>query len=200
MAMDIAREFGPEGIHVAHVVIDGQIDTPGVRERFTDRDDETFLDPDGMAETDWHLVERDDVSTQPFEVHITNGPGNADVLMRFSVAASTVFSPSVTTVFVFALEKAGRRFVGGAGLFDRVPGLAVSTLLAGDVVGGGLAFEVRARLGLDDVVVGLLVGADELGRPVLVPARGRATGRTHHLVALGVHQRTAVVAELDHDG
>jgi len=47
MAMDIAQEFGSEGIHVAHVVIDGQIDSPGVRERFSGRRDETFLDPDG---------------------------------------------------------------------------------------------------------------------------------------------------------
>ncbi|MEZ3165055.1 SDR family NAD(P)-dependent oxidoreductase [Halorubrum sp. RMP-47] len=80
MAMDIAQEFGPEGIHVAHVVIDGQIDTPGVRERFPDRGEETFLDPDEMAETYWHLVEQDDVSTQPFEVHITNGPQNSEFI------------------------------------------------------------------------------------------------------------------------
>ena len=80
MAMDMAQEFGPEGIHVAHVVIDGQIDTPDVRQRFSDRDDDTFLDPDEMAETYWHLVEQDDVSTQPFEVHITNGPQNSEFI------------------------------------------------------------------------------------------------------------------------
>lgn len=74
MAMDIAQEFGPEGVHVAHVVIDGQIDSPEVRERQPDRDEETFLDPDELAETYWHLVEQDDVGTQPFEVHVTNGP------------------------------------------------------------------------------------------------------------------------------
>jgi NAD(P)-dependent dehydrogenase (short-subunit alcohol dehydrogenase family) len=78
MAMDIAQEFGPEGVHVAHVVIDGQIDTPAVREQFADRDDDTFLDPDRMAETYWHLVEQDDVGTQPFEVHVTNGPQNSE--------------------------------------------------------------------------------------------------------------------------
>ncbi len=80
MAMDMAQEFGPEGIHVAHVVVDGQIDTPGVREQFPDRDDETFLDPDSMAETYWHLVEQDDMSTQPFEIHITNGPQNSEFI------------------------------------------------------------------------------------------------------------------------
>ena len=80
VAMDIAQEFGPEGIHVAHVVIDGQIDTPDVRERFPDRADETFLDPERMADTYWHLVEQDDPSTQPFEVHITNGPRNSEFI------------------------------------------------------------------------------------------------------------------------
>ena len=80
MAMDIAQEFGPEGIHVAHVVLDGQIDTPDVRERFPDRDDDTFLDPDELAETYWHLVEQDHVGTQPFEVHVTNGPRNSEFL------------------------------------------------------------------------------------------------------------------------
>jgi NAD(P)-dependent dehydrogenase (short-subunit alcohol dehydrogenase family) len=80
MAMDIAQEFGPEGVHVAHVVIDGQIDRPGARDRAADRDPETFLDPDEMAETYWHLVEQDDVSTQPFEVHITNGPNTTEFI------------------------------------------------------------------------------------------------------------------------
>jgi NAD(P)-dependent dehydrogenase (short-subunit alcohol dehydrogenase family) len=78
MAMDIAQEFGPEGVHVAHVVIDGQIDTPEVPSH--DRDDETFLDPDRIAETYWHLIEQDDPSTQPFEVEITNGPQNSEFI------------------------------------------------------------------------------------------------------------------------
>ncbi|WP_256545133.1 SDR family NAD(P)-dependent oxidoreductase [Halobellus inordinatus] len=80
MAMDIAQEFGPEGVHVAHVVIDGQIDGPNARERFPDRSEDTFLDPDEMAETYWHLVEQDAIDTMPFEVHITNGPQNTEFL------------------------------------------------------------------------------------------------------------------------
>lgn len=59
MAESMARELGPEGIHVAHVVIDGQILTPAAKERYGDRPDETFLDPDEMAESYWHLVEQD---------------------------------------------------------------------------------------------------------------------------------------------
>lgn len=80
MAMDIAQEFGPEGIHVAHVVIDGQIDNPRTRETAPDRSDDTFLDPERMAETYWHLVEQDTIDTMPFEIHITNGPQNSEFI------------------------------------------------------------------------------------------------------------------------
>ncbi|RJX44907.1 short-chain dehydrogenase [Halonotius aquaticus] len=80
MAMDIAQEFGPEGIHVAHVVLDGQIDTPDLQTGDPDRDPDTLLDPDSIAETYWHLVEQDDHSTQPFEVHLTNGPQNTEFM------------------------------------------------------------------------------------------------------------------------
>jgi len=80
MAMDIAQEFGPEGVHVAHVVVDGQIDGPAARETAPDRPDETFLDPDELADTYWHLVEQDSVGTQPFEVHVTNGPRETEFI------------------------------------------------------------------------------------------------------------------------
>jgi len=59
MAESMARELGPDGIHVAHVVIDGQIETPQVREAYSDRDSENFLDPDAIAASYWHLVEQD---------------------------------------------------------------------------------------------------------------------------------------------
>jgi NAD(P)-dependent dehydrogenase (short-subunit alcohol dehydrogenase family) len=80
MAMDIAQEFGPEGVHVAHVIIDGQIDAPGVRDRYPERDADTFLDPEELAATYWQLVEQDDLGTQPFEVHVTNGPQNTEFI------------------------------------------------------------------------------------------------------------------------
>jgi len=59
MAESMARELGPEGVHVAHVVIDGMIDTPRVREMAPDADDEELLDPDEIAESYVHLVEQD---------------------------------------------------------------------------------------------------------------------------------------------
>ena len=36
LAQSMARELGPKGIHVAHVVIDGAIDTPWIKELFKD--------------------------------------------------------------------------------------------------------------------------------------------------------------------
>ena len=59
LAQSMAREFGPQGIHVAHVVIDGQIDSPRVRARFPDRARNTLLDPAAIAETYWALYAQD---------------------------------------------------------------------------------------------------------------------------------------------
>ena len=59
LAQSMAREFGPQGIHVAHVIVDGQINTPRVRERFRDREGYTMLSPDAIAETYWQLHSQD---------------------------------------------------------------------------------------------------------------------------------------------
>lgn len=58
LAQSLARELGPKGIHVAHVVIDGQIDAPRVRAGLPNRDPKTFLDPAAIAETYWQLHEQ----------------------------------------------------------------------------------------------------------------------------------------------
>jgi NAD(P)-dependent dehydrogenase (short-subunit alcohol dehydrogenase family) len=55
LAQSLAREFSPQGIHVAHVIIDGQIDTPRAREMFKGRDPATMLAPDAIAETFFQL-------------------------------------------------------------------------------------------------------------------------------------------------
>jgi NAD(P)-dependent dehydrogenase (short-subunit alcohol dehydrogenase family) len=49
VAQSMARELGTKGIHVAHVVIDGMIDTAAVRARFPDRVKD--LGPDAMLDT-----------------------------------------------------------------------------------------------------------------------------------------------------
>lgn len=59
VAQCLAREYGPQGIHVAHVVVDGQIDTPKLRLRDPDRSRETLLDPEAIADTYWQLHVQD---------------------------------------------------------------------------------------------------------------------------------------------
>ncbi len=59
LAQSMAREFGPQGIHVAHVVIDGQINTPRLREAQPDRGESTTLSPESIAETYWQLHAQD---------------------------------------------------------------------------------------------------------------------------------------------
>jgi NAD(P)-dependent dehydrogenase (short-subunit alcohol dehydrogenase family) len=59
LAQSMAKELGPEGVHVAHVVIDGAIDTPWIRENFPDRaalkSHDGILEPDAIAEMYWVL-------------------------------------------------------------------------------------------------------------------------------------------------
>ena len=59
LAQSMARELGPQGIHVAHVVIDGAIDTAFVAENFPQRyalkDVDGILNPDAIAENYWRL-------------------------------------------------------------------------------------------------------------------------------------------------
>jgi len=59
MAESMARELGPDRVHVAHVVVDGRILTPDAADRAGDRPEEAFLDPDEIANEYWHLVEQD---------------------------------------------------------------------------------------------------------------------------------------------
>jgi NAD(P)-dependent dehydrogenase (short-subunit alcohol dehydrogenase family) len=59
LAQSMAREFGPQGIHVSHVIIDGQINTPSIREMMPDREEHTMLSPDAIAETYWQLHSQD---------------------------------------------------------------------------------------------------------------------------------------------
>ena len=59
LAQSMAREFGPQGLHVAHVVIDGLIDTAYSRQHFPQRVAEAgsdgILNPDHIAEAYWWL-------------------------------------------------------------------------------------------------------------------------------------------------
>ncbi|MEO8605465.1 MAG: SDR family NAD(P)-dependent oxidoreductase [bacterium] len=59
LALSAAREFGPQGIHVAHVVVDGAIDGDRINTFLptlkAQRGADGLLDPDAIADNFWHL-------------------------------------------------------------------------------------------------------------------------------------------------
>lgn len=65
----LARQLGPEGIHVALIVVDGVVDLPRTREMMKDKPDEFFIKPSGVAELASMLV-RQDRSAWTFEAEV----------------------------------------------------------------------------------------------------------------------------------
>ena len=63
LAQSMARELGPKGVHVAHSIIDGAIDTAFIRDNFPERyqlkEVDGILDPHAIADAYWA------VHTQP---------------------------------------------------------------------------------------------------------------------------------------
>lgn len=59
LAQSMARELGPLNVHVAHVVVDGAIDTDFIRDNFPERyalkDQDGILDPEHIADNYWFL-------------------------------------------------------------------------------------------------------------------------------------------------
>jgi NAD(P)-dependent dehydrogenase (short-subunit alcohol dehydrogenase family) len=59
LAQSMARELGPRGIHVAHVIVDAAIDTAFIRDNFPDRyalkQQDGIVDPEHIADTYWML-------------------------------------------------------------------------------------------------------------------------------------------------
>jgi NAD(P)-dependent dehydrogenase (short-subunit alcohol dehydrogenase family) len=62
LAQSMARELGPQGIHVAHSIIDGAIDTAFIRDTFPERyalkEQDGILNPDHIADAYWMLHEQ----------------------------------------------------------------------------------------------------------------------------------------------
>ncbi len=73
LAQVMARDLQPQGIHVAYINVDGAIDTPFIRQRFTSIKDEDMLKPSAIAETYWHLAHQDrsswthEIDVRPFK-------------------------------------------------------------------------------------------------------------------------------------
>jgi NAD(P)-dependent dehydrogenase (short-subunit alcohol dehydrogenase family) len=53
LAQSMARHLGPQGIHVAYLIIDGMIDLP---KAMPDRPEEFFMNPAHIAESVFHLT------------------------------------------------------------------------------------------------------------------------------------------------
>ena len=60
LAQSMARELGPRNIHVAHVVVDGAIDTDFIKNTFPTiyekKDQDGILNPTHIAENYWHIA------------------------------------------------------------------------------------------------------------------------------------------------
>ena len=69
LAQSLARDLGPKGVHVAHIVVDGVVGGPVTREQFADRADDRFVDPSAIAATALALV-RQPRSAWSFEVDV----------------------------------------------------------------------------------------------------------------------------------
>ncbi|MGD0492813.1 MAG: SDR family NAD(P)-dependent oxidoreductase [Steroidobacteraceae bacterium] len=59
VAQSFAREYGPKGVHVAHIIIDGGIDGERLRkaapQRLAEAGADGLLDPDAIASTYWDI-------------------------------------------------------------------------------------------------------------------------------------------------
>ncbi|MBC7492794.1 MAG: SDR family NAD(P)-dependent oxidoreductase [Novosphingobium sp.] len=60
VAQAAARELGPQGIHVAHLVIDSGVDTAWVRERISEagREPTALMRPESVADAYWALYQQ----------------------------------------------------------------------------------------------------------------------------------------------
>lgn len=55
LAQSLGKEFGPQGVHVSHAIIDGVIDIPRTKEYMKDAGPDAKISPDAIADTYWHL-------------------------------------------------------------------------------------------------------------------------------------------------
>ena len=58
VAQSLARQLGPEGIHVFYLVVDGMVNLARTREAMPDRPDEDFLEPEHIAEVAWSVAQQ----------------------------------------------------------------------------------------------------------------------------------------------
>ncbi|MGI9534458.1 MAG: SDR family NAD(P)-dependent oxidoreductase [Thermodesulfobacteriota bacterium] len=69
LAQSLAKQLGPENIHVSYVIVDGVIGLERTRENMPDKPDEFFMDPDEIAESVYFLT-RQPRSAWTFELDL----------------------------------------------------------------------------------------------------------------------------------
>ncbi len=100
LAQSMARELGPEGIHVVHPIIDGAIDTAFIRDNFpakyAQKEQGGILNPEHIADTYWmlHQQPRDawthEIDLRPWmetsscEKRVSKGKTSKSGIFRFS--------------------------------------------------------------------------------------------------------------------
>jgi NAD(P)-dependent dehydrogenase (short-subunit alcohol dehydrogenase family) len=68
LLQSLASDLAADDVHVAHVVVDGWLDTPALREAYPDRD-EHWIAPAAVADEFWHLAtQRPDAWTFELDV------------------------------------------------------------------------------------------------------------------------------------
>lgn len=73
LAQVMARDLGPQGIHVAYVNVDGGIDMPALRKLWPEAKPEDLLKPAAIAESYWHVAHQDpsawthEIDLRPFK-------------------------------------------------------------------------------------------------------------------------------------
>ncbi len=58
LGQSLAREFHPKGIHIVHLIVDGQIDTPRTRAHAPERPSGTMISPDTIADAIIYLLKQ----------------------------------------------------------------------------------------------------------------------------------------------
>lgn len=56
LAQSLARAYGPDGVHVAVLIVDGIVDEPVMRERMSDHPDDFFMQPADIADAAMGIV------------------------------------------------------------------------------------------------------------------------------------------------
>jgi len=73
LAQVMARDLGPQGIHVAYINVDGPIDMPFIHKLRPELQPDDMLAPAAIAETFWHLAHQDrsawtqEIDVRPFK-------------------------------------------------------------------------------------------------------------------------------------